>query len=479
MANEATDVWRRYAVLSTARSCEPFYFTGHGTRLSREPRSWILFARLPQSGIYSFRDLRVCRSLIFIFSPHHGVGFLFFALRPPRPRLRPPALPPLITSHSSQHNSSHHLSQPPPHTALITAPLITSHSSHHNSSQLHFSHLTHHTTTHHSSTSHTSLITAGPRLAVVRHAQYTEPSGGAAARMVTAGPRLAVVWQAQYTEPSGGAAAWWSPLGRGWLPCRRTQSVVAELLRAWSLLGCGWLSFGRASRRSCCARGSPLGRGWLLCGRRSTQSLLAELLRAWSVVGRGWLPCGRRSGWLSCGRRSAQSRLAELLRAWSLLGRGWLPCGRRSIAVHRASWRSCCHFVTHHLSHTIFHTPSQTIFHTPSFTHHFVTRHLWHTIFHTQLCRAPSFTTPSLSTPSFLHLLCLSFLPRPRYNTSCSLLEEVDLWGYPVLLYIIHARVHIHIWGLFDQGFDRGLVCWNFIPLIAYNFGEIYLGSII
>ena len=67
---------------------------------------------------------------------------------------------------------------------------------------------------------------------------------------------------------------------------------------------------------------------------------------------------------------------------------------------------------THHLWHTIFHTTlSHTIFHTPS-----------QTIFHTPLCH----------TPSFLHL---SFLPRPRYNICCSLslLEEVDLWGYPVL----------------------------------------------
>ena len=51
------------------------------------------------------------------------------------------------------------------------------------------------------------LVVAGPRLAVVWQAQYTEPHGGAAARVVTTGPRLAVVWQVQYTEPPGGAAA--------------------------------------------------------------------------------------------------------------------------------------------------------------------------------------------------------------------------------------------------------------------------------
>ena len=183
------------------------------------------------------------------------MGFLFFALHPPRPR--PPALPPLYTSYSSQHNSSHHLSQPPRHTALITAPLITSHSSHHNSSQLHFSHLTHHTTTHHSSTHHSEpsgeaaargraaarvstqsrtqsrlaeLLRAWPPPAAgvrVAGAVYRAvwrgccargrrwPAddvrvlrlpGGIAARMAAAGPQLAFVWKAQYIEPPGGAA---------------------------------------------------------------------------------------------------------------------------------------------------------------------------------------------------------------------------------------------------------------------------------
>ena len=154
-------------------------------------------------------------------------------------------------------------------------------------------------------------------------------------------------------------------------------------------------------------------------------------------------------------------------------------------------------FVTLHLSHTIFHhtilhtplchtpsftTPSFTYnfvtpsFTTPSFAHNFVTHHLSphhlshttlsHTIFHTQLCHTLSFTqlshTPYFThcfvthlhtiflrhTPSFTfdfvthncfnfsilhHLLCLSFLLRPCYNLWRSLLEEVALWGYPVL----------------------------------------------
>ena len=79
--------------------------------------------------------------------------------------------------------------------------------------------------------------------------------------------------------------------------------------------------------------------------------------------------------------------------------------------------------------------------HTPSFTHNFVTHtHTYtHTYMHTiLLCHTPSFTlhfvTHNCFNFSILHrLLSLSFLPRPRYNLWCSLLEEVDLWGYPVL----------------------------------------------
>ena len=151
--------------------------------------------------------------------------------------------------------------------------------------------------------------------------------------------------------------------------------------------------------------------------------------------------------------------------------------------THHLSHTTFSHNLSHTtLSHTIFHTPSQTILHTPlchtpSFTHNFVTHHLSthhlshtalshtifrHTIFHTPLCHTPFFThnfvTRSLShthTPSVFvthhlshttlshttlfyfsilyHLFCLSFFPRPRYNIWCSLLEEVALWGYPVL----------------------------------------------
>jgi len=43
------------------------------------------------------------------------------------------------------------------------------------------------------------VAAAGPRLPFAWQAQYTEPSGGAAARVAAAGLRLPFAWQAQYT----------------------------------------------------------------------------------------------------------------------------------------------------------------------------------------------------------------------------------------------------------------------------------------
>ena len=119
-------------------------------------------------------------------------------------------------------------------------------------------------------------------------------------------------------------------------------------------------------------------------------------------------------------------------------------------------------FVTHHLSHTIFpthlchtHTTlSHTIFHThlchththlgytPSLPHTLFQTHTHTQLFHTQHCHTPSFrhnsSTHNSSRKTF-ELIDhppppLSILPSP----SCCdfvfwLLEEVDLWGYPVL----------------------------------------------
>ena len=100
-------------------------------------------------------------SILFLNSPHHCVGFLFFFAWilplplpfPPRRSLITPQLitAPLLTPHSSQLHFSSQLITAPLLTPLLTPQLIPSHtsySSHCNPSQLHFSHLAYHLTTH-------------------------------------------------------------------------------------------------------------------------------------------------------------------------------------------------------------------------------------------------------------------------------------------------------------------------------------------
>ena len=98
--------------------------------------------------------------------------------------------------------------------------------------------------------------------------------------------------------------------------------------------------------------------------------------------------------------------------------------------------------VTHHLSHTSWsHTPfSHTIFPT-TLSHTHAT--LSCTIFHTGICvtHNSSYTTveridpppPPLSIfPSLFHL-----------NSCFCLLEEVDLWGCPVLEFVNHPAIGV------------------------------------
>ena len=210
----------------------------------------------------------------------------------------------------------------------------------------------------------------------------------------------------------------------------------------------------------------PLGRGWLSCGRRSTQKVF---WRSWCARGRRWA--------------AADFCVVDGL-SWEKHNTGWLAHHLWNTIFETQSFTH--NFVTHHLWHTIFITPSftplyhtlsfthylshttlsHTIFNTPpSLTHHFVTHHLSRTIFVTPLCYTPSFThrlwhttlshtifditslthtifhTQFYHTPSFLHLLlCLSFLPRPHYNISCSLLKEINLWDYQFLLFKIKNK---------------------------------------
>ena len=98
------------------------------------------------------------------------------------------------------------------------------------------------------------------------------------------------------------------------------------------------------------------------------------------------------------------------------------------------------------LSHTMFHTQ---LCHAPSFTHNFVNITLSHTIFcRTQLCHTPSFTrnfprnfvTHHLSHTSCSSHTTFSLIEHPPLPLSAlplpiprKILEEVDLWGFPVL----------------------------------------------
>ena len=420
-------------------------------------------------------------------SPHHCVGFLFFAWIPPGQPPPPPPPPPLhlhssLTHHSLTHSCTHALTHSRTHSLTQTLCLRVAswlpffrRSTQSLLEELRLPFVWQAQFTEPPRGGVARVGAAGPRLPFVWQAQY-EPPGRAAARVAAAGPRLPFVWQAQYTEPSwtsrGARGRRWAAAA-GCLSCgrRSTQSLQEELGRAWP----------------------PLGRGCLLCGRRSTQSLQEELA-SWTRLA-SWTSCGARGRrWAAATfrvagavRRASTSSLTHYLshtnlshtifQTPSLTHQLWHTIFHTTLS-HTIFHTQLCHtpsctnhFVTHYLSHTalshtIFHIfshhLSHTIFDTPSFTHNFVTHYFSHTIFHAHLCHTPSlthhlshtalshtifhhtiFVTHHLSrrqlchTPSFLHLFpCLSFLPRPR-NISCSLLEEVDLWGYPVLLFVI------------------------------------------
>ena len=181
-----------------------------------------------------------------VSSPHHCVGFLFFALHPPL--LPHPAAPPALTppepphhstpQHSSQHNSSHQLITPTHHTNLSHSlshptPPLTLTATHHTALSSHHAWLSHELITH---ISHPiiQLITAltPPHHTALITAQLITPL------VVAAGLRLAG---------------------------RSTQSLLAELLRTCAAAGCRVAgAVHRASWRSCSAR----GRRWAAAGCR-------------------------------------------------------------------------------------------------------------------------------------------------------------------------------------------------------------------
>ena len=121
----------------------------------------------------------------------------------------------------------------------------------------------------------------------------------------------------------------------------------------------------------------------------------------------------------------------RLLQSRLLRAKGRTMCLTRLLRVPPCSDGVFPDIASRH-SHT---TLSHTIFHTQHFTRSLSHTTFTHIIF---LCHTTSFIYDFviyhfLSLSILHHILCLSFLPRPPYKICGSLLEEVDLWGYPVL----------------------------------------------
>ena len=214
--------------------------------------------------------------------------------------------------------------------------------------------------------------------------------------------------------------------------------------------------------------GGALGRAW------SPVSPPNFAWQAWHLETSTFVSLGRHGTWwhpLSfcvAGVALRDIHLRFAWQSWHLATSAFVSRGRRGtygigLAVYiflssNELFVLCSHSCKWHALMTLHGTlgPCTLFFcHAPSFTHRFVTHHLSHTTFthtilHTKLChihhflcRTPSFTyhfvthnsshTTCFTSWSSTTFLCLSFLPRPRYNICYSLLEEVDLWGYPVL----------------------------------------------
>ena len=265
-------------------------------------------------------------------SPHHCVGFLFFAWIPPG----------LRAASSSSFASS------------AAAPSLT-----HSHTHTHSLTLTH-SFTHSLTPSLThSLIHLHSRRASWRSCGARGRRWAAAAFLVAGAVHraswLPFAWQAQCTEPPGGAAARvaaagprllfsWPPLGRGCLsrgPCS-TQSFLAAFRVAGAVHRASWRSCGARGRRWAAAafqflvagavhRASWLPFAWKAQYTEPPGGAAARVAAAGPRLPFSWqVQYTELLGCLSCGRRSAQSLLEELRRAWPPLGRGCLSRGPRS-----------------------------------------------------------------------------------------------------------------------------------------------------
>ena len=280
-------------------------------------------------------------------------------------------LAPLLITHPSSHTSHHtplisHISSPlishpsshtSHHTPLIShisSPLFShpsSHSTHLKPLISHTTHLTPLISQHSSQTTHLTHLSTTHLTPLIRRLGRGCLSCGRRStqsllkELRSAWPPLGLrpfVWQAQYTEPSGGAAARVAAacMGRGFLSCgrRSTQSLLEELqarvAAAWAAAAFTFL--WQAHAQSILQAWPPLGPRPFVWQAQYTQSLLEELRRAWP-------PLGPRLPFVW------QAQYTELRRAWPPLGprlpfvwqAAWAAAFRVAGAVHRAFWRSC------------------------------------------------------------------------------------------------------------------------------------------
>ena len=333
-------------------------------------------------------------SLLITHSLTHSLISLTHSL--PHSHSLPPSLPHSLTHSLTQDSLTHSLTPSLTHSSLSLPPSLPHSLTHspHSPHSLTHSHLTH-------------QAGAVQRACLLRGRRSTQSLLAELRRAwPPLGPRLPLAWQAQYTEPPGRAAA---------------RVAAAGAAAAFGVAG----AVHRASWTSCGARGRRWGRGCLWRGRRSTQSLhsclaAAGAAAAFRVAGavhslleelrRAWPPLGPRLpfAWQAQyteppGRAAARVAAAGAAAAFGVAG-----------AVHRASWTSCgargrrwgrgC------LSRGRRSTQSlHIIFDTLSFSHQFVSHHLshqlWHHLSHTNLSTLTHhiFHKPLCPTPSFTH----------------------------------------------------------------------------
>ena len=297
------------------------------------------------------------------FSPHHCVGFIFFAWIPPLPVPAAPAAPSSqITPHSSNHTSLNSSQLP-----------ITDSSTHHSS----------HVSTHHSSTSRHQLITAFLVAGAVHRASWTS-CGAHGRRWAAAAFRVAgAVHRASWT--SCGAR------GRRW--------AAAAFRVAGAVHRASWSNCGARGRRWAAASFHTTHHSFTYhittSHHNSSQLLTYQLITAPLLT--------PHPSQLHC---SSQLITAPLLTGPLLI------TSHRSTSHHNSSQLITSQLITlplltPHLSHHNFSSQLITTYHIP--THHSSTSH---TTSHTSLIASELITAPLLTpditspllTPHFSHL---------------------------------------------------------------------------